>query len=171
MPETLNLTDALEIFSDCHQEIRKACLDNMSDIDSQYQPYKKLEDDDEFTIEAINQHVNYLHVKGRTENYVRTIKRIDSLKRPARSGGITANDIARAKEVPIGDIYTGRLFGSKDKVGLCSLHQERTPSFHIYTEKNSWHCYGCEQGGDSIDLVMKQDSVDFITAVKKLSRK
>jgi hypothetical protein len=170
MPETINLTTALEIFSDCHQEIRKACLDNMSEIDSQYQPYKKLEDDVEFTIEAIHKHVNYLQVKEKTENYIKTIKRIDILSKPARNGSVTADTIARAKEVPIENLYGGRLFGRDDKVGLCPFHQERTPSFHINTKKNNWRCFGCDAFGDSIDYLMKQDNLTFIEAVKKLTQ-
>ena len=37
--------------------------------------------------------------------------------------------------------------------GLCPIHQEKTPSFYIYSEPWYWHCFGaCAQGGDIVDL-------------------
>ena len=37
--------------------------------------------------------------------------------------------------------------------GKCPLHEERTPSFYVYQDKEYWRCYGaCARGGDVIDL-------------------
>lgn len=170
MPETLNLTQALDIFSDQHSDIRKACIENVHAINAEYSPYKKMEDDDEFTVVNIHQHMNYLLVNQKTQNYIRTIKRIDSARKPVRAGSITDNDIACAKEVPISELYDGRLFGRIDQTGLCPFHKEETPSFHIKTEKNTWRCFGCGLYGDSIDFTMRLHNLKFIDAVKKLTK-
>lgn len=170
MPETLNLTDALAIFSDQHQEIRRACMDNIQAIHIEYSPYKEPSADDDMTVDNIMLHINYLTVKEKTKYYIRTIKRIDMLSKPVRKGSVTADTIARAKEVPIEQLYTGRLFGRDDKVGLCPFHNEKTPSFHIKAKKNTWRCFGCEAFGDSIDYLMKLDNLTFIEAVKKLTQ-
>ena len=52
--------------------------------------------------------------------------------------------------------------------GCCPFHQEDTPSFHIDTAKNLYHCFGCGKGGNVINFVMEQDGLTFPLAVKKL---
>jgi DNA primase (bacterial type) len=52
--------------------------------------------------------------------------------------------------------------------GCCPFHQEDTPSFHVDTAKNLYHCFGCGKGGNVITFVMEQDSLTFPLAVKKL---
>jgi CHC2-type zinc finger protein len=41
---------------------------------------------------------------------------------------------------------------SGELVGLCPLHQEKTPSFHVYTDDDHYHCFGCGAHGDVTDL-------------------
>lgn len=165
---TMTLSEALTEFEDSLPDIRKACVENIQAIERQYQPYKRLEDDDEFTREAIHAHANYLLVQEKTAQYVRVIKRIDSRKRNySSSTSITEDDIARAKDVPLVDLYDGQLFGSKRKYGLCPFHDERSPSFYINTN-NRFKCFGCQLGGDSIAYIMHRDSVPFVQAVKTL---
>ena len=41
----------------------------------------------------------------------------------------------------------------KNLVGLCPFHNEKTPSFCIYPENNSFFCFGCNKGGDVISFV------------------
>ena len=36
--------------------------------------------------------------------------------------------------------------------GLCPLHDERTPSFYVWPDEDRWYCFGCNEGGDQIDL-------------------
>lgn len=44
--------------------------------------------------------------------------------------------------------------GSGKSRGLCPMHQEKTPSFYVYTDSQKWRCFGaCASGGDVIDLL------------------
>lgn len=52
----------------------------------------------------------------------------------------------------------------------CPLHGEKTPSFKVDASKNSWHCYGCGEGGNAIDFVMKYRHLDFIEALQEVAR-
>jgi len=51
---------------------------------------------------------------------------------------------------------------------LCPIHNERTPSFTVYPDTNSWHCFGCGVGGSVIDFVMAMYSVDTLEAAKRI---
>ena len=82
---------------------------------------------------------------------------------------ITDEEIARAKEVPIESLYPGGLVGHNGKkFGTCPLHEDKTPSFAIYTVTNSFYCFSCSFAGDSISFIMKTRNLDFIEAVKFL---
>ena len=49
----------------------------------------------------------------------------------------------------------------------CPFHTERTPSFIVFPEQQTWHCFGaCATGGDVINFVMKKDNVEFPEALK-----
>ena len=51
----------------------------------------------------------------------------------------------------------------------CPFHEERTPSFVIFPETQSWRCFGaCVEGGDVISFVMKIEKIDFQQAIKLL---
>ncbi|WP_315166048.1 DNA primase [Metaclostridioides mangenotii] len=55
--------------------------------------------------------------------------------------------------------------------GLCPFHGEKTPSFHINTSKQIYKCFGCGEGGDVINFVMKMENLDFMDSVKLLASK
>ncbi len=90
------------------------------------------------------------------------------------TGGITDSMIQAAREVPIETMIDTRVFNSTGKWIACthcprpSHGGERTPSFYI-DKQNKWRCFGCSSHGDSIDLYIKMNGVNFIQAVKKLS--
>jgi hypothetical protein len=77
----------------------------------------------------------------------------------------------KAKLFPIESIYTGKLKrSSKYRLsGLCPFHTEKTPSFTIYLKDNSWWCFGCNTGGDSLNFIQKLENLDFASAVRRLS--
>lgn len=59
----------------------------------------------------------------------------------------------------------------KNLVGLCPFHNEKTPSFCIYPENNSFYCFGCNKGGDVIAFIMGVENLDFAEAVKFLAQR
>jgi excisionase family DNA binding protein len=58
----------------------------------------------------------------------------------------------------------------KELVGLCPFHDDQHPSFSVSPEKEKWHCFGCQAGGDVVSFVMRMENVSFKAATKKLGR-
>lgn len=82
-------------------------------------------------------------------------------------GRYTEEEVARAKEATIETFYQGKLRKSGGRLtGRCPFHEERSASFFIYSKDNSFHCFGCQAHGDSIEFVMKLHKLDFRQAVK-----
>ncbi|MDC5078486.1 DNA primase [Acinetobacter baumannii] len=59
---------------------------------------------------------------------------------------------------------TGRTYS-----GCCPFHQEKTPSFHVYRDKQYYHCFGCQANGNAIRFLMDIDNRNFIDVMKELS--
>ncbi len=59
----------------------------------------------------------------------------------------------------------------KSLKGLCPFHGERTPSFYVFRETQTWHCFGCNEGGDIFSFVQKQQNLDFREALTYLAEK
>ncbi|MBR3836065.1 MAG: DNA primase [Clostridia bacterium] len=55
--------------------------------------------------------------------------------------------------------------------GLCPFHNEKTPSFTIYTDSQSYYCFGCGAGGDAITFVRQIENLDYVEAVKVLAER
>ncbi len=53
--------------------------------------------------------------------------------------------------------------------GLCPFHNEKTPSFYVYPETESFYCFGCGAGGDAITFVKRIMNLDYVEAVKFLA--
>lgn len=54
-------------------------------------------------------------------------------------------------------------------VGLCPFHAEKTASFNIYPESNSFYCFGCGEGGDVISFIEKIENLDYLESLKMLA--
>lgn len=58
----------------------------------------------------------------------------------------------------------------KTLVGLCPFHNEKTPSFTVYPDTNSFYCFGCGAGGDVISFIRRIDNLDYVEAVKTVAQ-
>jgi len=59
----------------------------------------------------------------------------------------------------------------KDYKTLCPFHNEKTPSFLVSPQKNIFHCFGCNIGGDVFSFIMKYENISYPEAVKKIAKK
>ncbi|OJX63894.1 MAG: DNA primase [Micrococcales bacterium 73-13] len=69
----------------------------------------------------------------------------------------------------IGDYVTLKSAGVGSMKGLCPFHDERSPSFNVRPGVGYFHCFGCGEGGNVFDFLMKIDHVTFPEAVERLA--
>lgn len=60
--------------------------------------------------------------------------------------------------------------GSTSK-GLCPFHNEKTPSFTVYHDTQSFYCFGCGAGGDAVTFIKRIENLDYLDAVKLLAQR
>jgi DNA primase catalytic core len=57
----------------------------------------------------------------------------------------------------------------RDWWGLCPFHQEKTPSFKVSEQQQSWYCFGCQRGGDLFSFIQEIEKIDFRAALDLLA--
>jgi DNA primase len=73
--------------------------------------------------------------------------------------------------VDVASGYTRLQRAGRKLKGLCPLHKEKTPSFHVDPELGFFKCFGCGEGGDAIKLHMLLSGDDFPAAMESLARR
>ncbi len=69
----------------------------------------------------------------------------------------------------VSDYLQLRNAGGGNLKGLCPFHDEKSPSFQVSPSKGLFHCFGCQEGGDTIAFVMKIDHLTFSETVERLA--
>ena len=86
---------------------------------------------------------------------------------------MTVVDDIKAK-LDVADLISGYVTLQKSGAsfkGLCPFHTERTPSFFVFPNRQSWRCFGaCATGGDVFSFYMQRENVDFRQALQDLAR-
>ena len=71
----------------------------------------------------------------------------------------------------VGEYLPLRPAGTASFKTNCPFHQEKTPSFFVNRQRQSWHCFGCDKGGDMISFVMDMEGMDFRDTLEFLAQK
>ena len=79
--------------------------------------------------------------------------------------------LTRSDIIDIASSYVTLKRNGSDYVGLCPFHREKTPSFHISSDKQLFYCFGCGTGGNIIDFIMKIENLDFVDTIKFLAER
>ena len=77
-----------------------------------------------------------------------------------------ANDIVEV----VGSYFPLKRAGTSWRA-LCPFHREKTPSFHVNPQRQSYHCFGCGAGGTVFRFVMDYEHLDFPSAVRRLAQR
>ncbi len=87
------------------------------------------------------------------------------------SSGIAAEIKSKLPVIDVvGETVALKRAGSAYK-GLCPFHAEKTPSFIVSPDRESWRCFGCGEGGDIFTFLMRRDGIDFREALSRLAEK
>jgi len=104
-------------------------------------------------------------------------KHLTTALRAREGGAITSSSgiVAEIKaKLPVADIV-GETVALKRagtiQKGLCPFHAEKTPSFIVTPERETWHCFGCGEHGDIFTFVMRRDGLDFREALSRLAER
>ena len=75
----------------------------------------------------------------------------------------------RADIVSLVSRYVELKPAGRNSKGLCPFHKEKTPSFNVNPDRQIFHCFGCQEGGDVIAFLMKHDGLSFPEAARSLA--
>jgi hypothetical protein len=148
-------TELLQAIISCNANI------NAESSDETYRYFWKL-----WLIQPLRDEVKTVEQKlARLRRQLRIIKGT-----PIPKGALNNDLILAAKAVPIESIFNQRLRKTGNMLtGLCPFSEERTASFFVYKNTNRCWCFGCQQGGNTIDTYMKLNDCNFNYAVLALT--
>ena len=78
-------------------------------------------------------------------------------------------ETARIEEV-VGDFVSLKKRGAS-LIGLCTFHNEKTPSFNVSPVKGIYKCFGCGKGGNAVNFMMDHDQMSYPEALRYLAKK
>ena len=85
------------------------------------------------------------------------------------------DDLERVREatdlVELVGAYVALRKTGRSYKGLCPFHQEKTPSFVVFPETQTFHCFGCGAGGDAIGFLMRVENLAFREALERLAER
>ena len=73
--------------------------------------------------------------------------------------------------VSVIESYVHLKHSSRNRVGLCPFHSEKSPSFTVFPDSQSYYCFGCGAGGDVITFIKQIENLEYIEAVKLLAQR
>jgi len=126
---------------------------------------EELSDDAKMFLDQVMEHIYY---ETLFKEKARLVRELSYYNRKKSNNFI---EIENLKDILIQDLFDmqkPRRAGNKISC-KCPFHDEKLPSFFIYTKTNTYHCFSCKAGGDVIDFVMKLHQKDFKSAIKYLS--
>ena len=90
------------------------------------------------------------------------------------AGRISESDKERIRELNriesvVGEYVALRSAGGGNLKGLCPFHDEKSPSFNVRPSHGSYHCFGCQQGGDVFSFIAEVEHLNFTEAVERLA--
>ncbi|MFI9200493.1 DNA primase [Streptomyces sp. NPDC053048] len=90
------------------------------------------------------------------------------------AGRINDDDVKAVRDaVPIDAVVSEYLqlrnAGGGNLKGLCPFHDEKSPSFQVSPAKGLFYCFGCQEGGDTVDFIMKIDHLSFAETIERLA--
>jgi len=89
----------------------------------------------------------------------------------AYSQNILEEILSRVDIVELISSYIPLKRAGRNFKALCPFHQEKTPSFMVSPQKQIYHCFGCNAGGNAFSFLMRYEHIDFTEAVKILAKK
>ena len=114
------------------------------------------------------------------KEYLREMEYVKDLRTEERNAGgdrggfVMRNDADQLLDkISILDVvsqYVKLRKAGKDYLGLCPFHKEKTPSFTVSVEKQIYYCFGCHEGGNAINFVMKYENLSFQEALESLGK-
>jgi DNA primase len=90
------------------------------------------------------------------------------------AGRIADEDKERVRELNkiesvVGDYVALRSAGGGNLKGLCPFHDEKSPSFNVRPTHGTYHCFGCQQGGDVFSFIAEIEHLTFPEAIERLA--